>query len=321
MTGPLILIVFVAGGDADDPTVGAMLQAMREAGGAGSRVEVRDMREAPSDTAVVAVEESLHADAVVELSWNEGAHREALLRVHVAPAGPWVERSIRFATEDADAEQGRTLGFAIASILPDREDARPEPAHPAPPPKDIAGAPPFAPLAAPRLAGRPVRLELRALATIGSGGLSGDVGGEAAAEWRALGSLGVRAGAGAIAGSVSDAFVSATTLRFAAGFTWHPFPLSALRRWDVSVAPEYVLERLSATYTSPGSTSSTRARWLSGAGLGVDLRWLAATNLEVLAGIGVDDVFSPTYIVVRGLPAKTLPAVRGLGSFGLAIGF
>jgi hypothetical protein len=190
-----------------------------------------------------------------------------------------------------------------------------------PPPNDSAGPSAFAPPASAPASGRPVRLELNALAAVGITGLSGGFGGEAAADWRALRSLGFRAGAGFIGGGASEAFVSTTTLRFTAGLTWHPLPPSDSRKWDISVAADCVLELLSVTYAAPDSTSSTRARWLPGVGIGMDLRWRFASHLEGLAGASVDDVFSPTYVVVRGASTVTFPAVRGLGRLGLAIAF
>jgi hypothetical protein len=334
VTGPLILIVFVAGGDADSPALRAMLRATGDAVATGTRVVVRDMSEAPSDAGVVALEASSHADAVAELRWSDRARREALLRVHVAPAGPWVERTVRFASEDADAERGRALGFALASALPEgalEREQKPESAAPAPPAppaasaKDAAAAPPFAPPAPTEARpDRPVRLAVGALTAFGIPGLSGGIGGEVAAEWRALGSLGFRAAAGVIGGSGSEALASATTVRFATGLAWHPLRTSRTsesRRWDISVAADGVAEQLSVTYVAPDSASSTRARWLFGVGVSVDLRWLFASNLEAVAGIGVDDVFSPTYVLVQDVPAATFPAVHGIGRLGLGMGF
>jgi hypothetical protein len=160
-----------------------------------------------------------------------------------------------------------------------------------------------------------------ALAAIGIDGLSGGFGAEVAADWRALGPMGFRAGAGILGGGASEAFVSTMTLRFTTGLAWHPLHASESRKWDIAVAADCVLEQLSVTYAAPDSASSTRARWLLGAGIGTDLRWRFASNVDGLAGVGVDDVFSPTYVVVRGMSTVTFPAVRGLGRLGLTIGF
>jgi hypothetical protein len=89
----------------------------------------------------------------------------------------------------------------------------------------------------------------------------------------------------------------------------------------MAVVADCVVEQLSVTYAAPDSASSTRARWLPGAGIGTDLRWRFASNVDGLAGVGVDDVFSPTYVVVRGASTVTFPAVRGLARLGLSIGF
>jgi hypothetical protein len=323
MSGAILLIILVAGVDAEDTTVRAMVLAAREALGPATKIEVRYAGASMSDGAAVSLEESANADAVVELAWKDSARREALLRMHVARMGPWVERSLPFAAQDADAERGRTLGFAIASILPEREEAPPQSARPPPPPPDSVSSANALPAAAiaPTPARRVVRVELRGLATIGIAGVSGGVGGDASAEWLVVRSLGVRGGVGAIGESLGGASVSTTTLRFAGGFTWHPLPPSASRTWDVSLGVDYVFERLSVTYVGSDSTSTMRARWLSGAGVSADLGWLFAPNLEVRAGMGMDDVFSPTYVLVRGVPTLTFPPLRGFGHLGLAVGF
>jgi len=113
------LIVLVAAGAAGDPTTVAMKGATRDALG-GALVEVREARgAAPDDDAALATETSAHADAVVELGWTDPRHRQATLRVHIASAGRWIERVIAFRPSDAPTEKGRTLGFAVASMLPD----------------------------------------------------------------------------------------------------------------------------------------------------------------------------------------------------------
>jgi len=85
----------------------------------GALVEVRETRGLPDDETAVAIETSAHADAVVELGWADPRHRQANLRLHIASGGRWIERVIHFKPSDAQAERGRTLGFAVASMLPE----------------------------------------------------------------------------------------------------------------------------------------------------------------------------------------------------------
>lgn len=119
MADPVTLIVLVAAGDAGDATTRAMAKATREALGASAHVVVREAAGDPSDGEAIAAERVDAPDAVAELSWTDSHHRQASVRVHVARSARWFDRTIRFSPTDADTERGRTLGFAIASILPE----------------------------------------------------------------------------------------------------------------------------------------------------------------------------------------------------------
>ncbi|MGO9832926.1 MAG: hypothetical protein ACLP1X_01790 [Polyangiaceae bacterium] len=118
MGDAVTLIVLVAAGAAGDPTTVAMTGATRDALG-GASVEVRETRGPPDDEAALAVEASSHAEAIVELRWADARHGQATLRLHIAAGGRWIERVIRFKPSDAYAERGRTLGFEVASMLPE----------------------------------------------------------------------------------------------------------------------------------------------------------------------------------------------------------
>ncbi len=146
MADAATLIVLVAAAEATDPTTHAMARATRDALGPTARVIVRETPGDPGDADAIAAERAENADAVVELSWvasREGRHRQASVRVHLR-GGRWIDRWITFRPTDADAERGRTLGFAIASILPDASSGA---AHAAPgpsPPPVASGTPPAA---------------------------------------------------------------------------------------------------------------------------------------------------------------------------------
>lgn len=141
---PLIVIVFVAAGGAADATTRAMERAAQDALGLEAHVDVHETGTVPSDLDVLVSEQKAHAAAVVELTWAEQG-RQARLRVHVARSGRWISRSIGFVPSDADAERGRTIGFAVASMLPGTAE-EPTPHAPEPsPPEASAAAPPPAP--------------------------------------------------------------------------------------------------------------------------------------------------------------------------------
>ncbi len=134
MADPLTLLILVAAGELTDSTTHGIAAAAREALGPSAHVVVGETRSEPDDAQALAREKGEHADAVVELHWLNAHHRRAALRVHLARSGKWVERQMTFRTSDADSERGRTLGLAIASILPEApSSAAPEEATVGPP--------------------------------------------------------------------------------------------------------------------------------------------------------------------------------------------
>lgn len=121
MADAITLIVLVAASEASSPTTHAMTRAVHEALGPTAHVIVHETSGDPNDTEALSVERREGSDAVVELVWSDRGHREATLRAHIARSRHWLDRTIGFRPSDADAERGRTLGFAVASILPEAE--------------------------------------------------------------------------------------------------------------------------------------------------------------------------------------------------------
>src|SRR5258707_12814606 len=124
MGDPVTLVILLAAGEAASPTASAMAQGARDAF-AGTVAEVRETPGAPTDADALAAEGASRPDAVAELVWRDPDHRHATLRVHLRQNHRWIERSFTFAASDPAPERGRTLGFAVASILPEVAAAAP----------------------------------------------------------------------------------------------------------------------------------------------------------------------------------------------------
>jgi hypothetical protein len=118
MADPVTLVLLVAAGEAASPATTAMTQGARDAVG-GTLTEVRETPATPTDADALAAEGPSGPDAVAELIWRDADHRRSTLRVHLRQSRRWIERSFAFAASDPPAERGRTLGFAVASILPE----------------------------------------------------------------------------------------------------------------------------------------------------------------------------------------------------------
>ncbi len=138
MAGAVTLVLLVAAGDATNATTRSMARATREALGPNLHLVVRPTNGEPTDGEALRVERSEGADVVVELAWADPKQRQATLRVHLARSGHWLQRSIGFQPSDAEAERGRTLGFAVASFLPEPAGSAAPEAEPAP--TDRAGS-------------------------------------------------------------------------------------------------------------------------------------------------------------------------------------
>jgi hypothetical protein len=137
MADLVTLVIVLAAGEAASPTASAMAQGARDAF-AGVVAEVQESPTVPTDADALAVEGQSHPDAVAELIWHDADRRHATLRVHLRQSRRWIERSFVFGASDPTFERGRTLGFAVASILPEL-GARPPGSSTAPTTTTAAG--------------------------------------------------------------------------------------------------------------------------------------------------------------------------------------
>ena len=116
MHAALVFVIALSAGE-PDASLSAMADATREMLGEGARVVFETPTQLPNDAEVLAMGETQHAQAVVEVLWQDSAHNRARLRVHTAKGEDWVERDIAFSAGDARAERGRTLGLAVGSMV------------------------------------------------------------------------------------------------------------------------------------------------------------------------------------------------------------
>jgi hypothetical protein len=111
-----------------------MTTAAGETLGPGSSFVVQEVA-SPFQTNASALEMKLGAGAVVELVWSSDDRTRAILRVHIARLDKWIRHEIVFRPADSLTERGRTLGYAVASILATDGEWKPSPAlaPPSPP--------------------------------------------------------------------------------------------------------------------------------------------------------------------------------------------
>ena len=224
--GAVSVLVVLATGDPGDGSSRAIDLALRTALVRDATVAVRAAEPNASDEQLEAMGTAAHASLLGVVSWSEH-ERRVVIRFTKLPYGGWADREVRFDAADAASERGRTVGFALASMMP--ADAFEEPAAAAP-----AAAPPLAsvasvawpaPAAPPVIEDRaasapprsnPLALDAAALAVAAPGGYGGGVGGTFAVRLPRVRALGARAAASARAESVGPAQASAVARRWPA---------------------------------------------------------------------------------------------------------
>lgn len=307
----VIVLVFVALGDANDPATRAVTRTTQEVLGENSVVLVREVATMPADERAVELEGSLRASAVVELKWSAADHREATVRVHTFQ-GAWTERVLTFAPSDAPTERGRVIAFAVAAMVPDEPPPAPPPpapiAAPAPPP--VAERAPIAttiPEREPRVA-MDVTAHLATSARIESRA----IGGGLAVAWKPSW-LGIRAAVSGRSGIAELAGAAITTVRLGAG----AMVSRAITPWfGVGAHVDFGLLRLSAE-----RAGASDARSLPYGVASIDVLLFAKRNDAFLFSFGVEHCAGPTHLVVAGESLGTLARTRPIFELGARIAF
>jgi hypothetical protein len=337
MADPFTILLFVASGEGSDATTRAMERATHDALGPGSHVEVRETANELTDDDARISEELAHADAVVYLTWGDAVHRNATLRVHIARSGRWISRSIGFMASDASKERGRTMGFAVVSMLPEASDEQPLPIAAAPPPSPNPSLPPTAP-ATTGLHDRPIpppdqtpargapmmsslALDLFALGSKGLDGKGDGGGGAVAVSWFVRRPLSLRLGCGVRAGSIDVVHSTTFTATLSAGVAWHVVRSSVLQPFGLSLRADYVLVYQSMQYFRGGTAPELADGWLSGVGAAVEPAWLFAPDVEGVVGLELEDVFVPANIEVRKVSVASVAPLRAVVEMGVRVRF
>jgi hypothetical protein len=340
MGDPLTVVVLVAAGGAAEPTTLALERAASEALGHAARVVVHEAMGAPTDGEALAAASEENEAAVVEMTWSDRGHRVATLRAHLPGRRRWTSRTLGFSAVDADAERGRTMGLALVSMLPDPDPAPlpPEAPHapretpPQPAPVMLAPSPPPPPtLSEPEIADKPApevapsrhhyALDLVGLATTGLGSNVQTGGGAVAFEAFLTPAFALRIGGAMRGGDLGAATVRTLTLLASAGLALHPWPTSESRIFGASLRAGYVLMYQTVTHYSSTGMEWTMARPLSGLDAVIEAEWRLGANVDVVAGVGVEEMLARTNVDLNGTRMATLPPLSAVAEVGLRLRF
>ena len=316
------------GGAAEDSYAPAVARATREALGASTRIISRRVDTLPSDIDAVALGAELHADAVVEVTWTLPDHLRTTIRMERARTAEWFDREVGFRPNDDPSERSRTVGFTIASMLPEGSARIDEP-----PPKqeDAASKPLPGPAsdsghAPPPAEPREERLRFdnsisaSALLAFGVGDGGGGLG--AALDYRRglADTFALRFGLAARVGQGAPPGITARGFSAGAGVAWDPFS-SQNGRARLGLRLDALFAVAQVDHVSTEGTTASRYKFLPGADLLAEASYFFTRGAAVVVGGGAEALFGETDVLISGQQVATFEPVRPVVELGLRAGF
>jgi hypothetical protein len=315
MSTAVVLAILVAAGEGQAVSTTAMVAAAAEVVGSPAAVRVLEVP-VVSDAEVVRTEQALALRAVVQLTWRDATRLSARLRLHATRTDRWVDRDISFLPDDKPTERGRTLGFAIASMLPEGD-----------PTLELTSASVEAaplPVAADESPG-PRAVQLTALAGAGLGGPASGLGASLRVETFVSESASLGASLSGRLGRISALDADELTTSFGLGGAWWPVPPSSARRLGLGLRAEALLLYHAVSHDRAGGTTEWKGHALPGAAIQVESTWRLRRGLELVVAAGTEVAFGTIDVIIATAPQSagtaTIPALRALAEGGIRLRF
>ena len=319
MGSALVVVVLVLASEAHKPSTEAMTSAARQLLGPDAALVVQEVDALPSDAGADALGATLHADAVVEVRWSEPDRRHAVVHVLAMPDHRWTDRELEFEPSDDSREKGRTVGLALASMVPPVHAERADDS--AATPVETHAATSSKPGSETNTSAWPFAVTGALVGSSGLGGIAGGVGVDAGFETWLLRNLALRGGAFFRGGEVAAASASTTTLGLSGGLVVDAYHTSHARPFALSFRVDALLVHESFARTAFGETPASHAEWLPGADALVEVAWYLLPRLGVTVATGLETVFGTTRIFVDQDRVATVPPTRWLFEAGLRARF
>ena len=308
----ILVVILVAAGEANHPATLGAAGAARELLGAELDVEVRELDVLPNDDRALSLGGALHAAGVVELSWDSPEHRQARIRFHLEPRPGFSDRVIVFQDRDDVAERGRTVGYAIASMITSPAGA-PNRAL-TPPARAEVNLPPVRPAARVESAAKTRPLGAVDVVAAGAMGVEGPAagwGGSLSGRWYFVAPWAARLGASARAGQVTPAQSTSLLLHAAAGIAWVPFAATRTTPFEFGARVDALLMREQLTHFDADDVEPvTQMRWLPGADAALEASWLFSPNAGFLGAFGAELAFGRTDVTLHQQRVTSIPPLR-----------
>ena len=327
----LILVILVASGEADSPASRSMLRATGETLGLQAEVSIHEIDVSVDDDGALSAGKRWHADAVARVSWQDG-HRHATVHLRGETGPRWIDREIGFQATDAEEERGRTIGFAVISMLPEGVVPRAEP--PPPPASETSKKQPdpTSPTVTPEdehddEKPEPAHDRWRGavdLAVTGAAGIGGDacgLGGALRGQWFFLPNFSARIGIGARGGTVSA--IDATSFSFfgAGGLSWHPAVPSRGRPFGFGGSVDVIAMHEGLSRTGAGGVAESQGRWIPAADLTLEGAFYFIESTAVVIAGGAEMTFGQTDVTLAGKNVDTIPPLRLVAEVAVRVRF
>jgi hypothetical protein len=305
----VIVLLLVARGDMQQPAMAALTRAAETVLGPQSHIVFHEQAKALGDDEAIALADQMRASMVVTVTWSSDQSR-AHVHVHFAERSGWLERDVSFSPHDPPTERGRTLGFEIATMVPDMAPSQ----APAPPAPALSPAKPEERPLVP-VAAHPTQW---AVDLNGTGAVGGDATGYgigAGARWAFMSSVFVRAGGAVRFGRVLPADATSTTWVPAIGVGYLPEVVPSRVRIGARVDGLALFTELSRE-----APAEARGRWTPGVDVLAEVE-VAASPVAVGLAAGAEYVWGSTNVRIGDTDAATLPRLRLLTELGLRLRF
>lgn len=327
--GVIRVLVLLAGETGDESaTATAIDEALRVSLGDAAVVSLRRSA-GESDEQLAREAKTTEATLLCVVGWSSG-QRSATIRFLRPDESHWSDREIRFDPKDAATERARTVGFALASMVPDEELARHRTETQSAPAPERNVEPP-APLEAVRTSERPrpvgarppgrhsIEIAGQFAGALGGGG--GGVGGSAAVRLGVSRSVRLRFGAGARVSELGPAQATSRTYLAGPGVAWISW-IDGNQRWGLGGRLDVLLLGQHVVHLSQDDPAPDhRFRVLPGAAAAVEGTWRFAEQAAAALALGTEAAFGSTDIVVRGSRVVELVPVRPFVEAGLRVSF
>lgn len=320
MHGVIRVLVVLATSSDDAAATTALDYALRAALGSDAIVSVRTAAgETEADLGREAATNA--ATLVTVVSFDESARRVSL-RFLRPGEGRWSDREIRFDTSDPPSERARTVGFALASMIPEEAIAPPSERPPTStsthaetvilPPIDARGS------------HRELlrnSIEVAGHGAMAVGGSGGGLGGVAALRLGLSRRAGLRMASGARMAELAAAQATSRSYFASFGATWAT-TLDRAARWGVGGRIEALLTGQEVVHLSSDDRGPVHQFRLVPAGAAaVEGSWRIADQASIVSAVGSEVAFGRTDVFVHQRKVAELVPVRGFVEAGLRVLF